>query len=75
MWRHKPDVKDAEKKKTQMEAMWPMLPYLWKSAAWVNYENFEFQNFDVAFLILLSIYLKYYRFKNGTLRTTSSRFY
>ena len=56
MWRHKADVKDAEIKETQMEAMWYIKTYILKSASWVYYENLKFQNFYVAFLFLLSVY-------------------
>ena len=54
MWRHKPDVKDDEKKDTQMEAMWYIVLYI-KSASWICYEKLKFQILALAFLILLSV--------------------
>ena len=56
MWRHKPNVKDNEKQKYKMKTIWYLKPYILKSASWIYYE-LKFQNFDVAFLILLSVYL------------------
>ena len=56
MWRHKPDVKDTEKRKHKWKPYDICGLVFKKSASWFYYENLKFQMFDVAFLFLLSVW-------------------
>ena len=54
---HKPDVKDTEKRKHKWKSYDICgVIYKKKSASWFCYENLKFQPFDIAFLILLSVF-------------------
>ena len=57
MWRHKPDVKDSEKRQHKWKPC-DICSLKYKNQSHdLYYKNFEFKILDVAFLILLSVFI------------------